>query len=533
MRRKQQRGTELNRLHRQGNCGEAGVEMRRIAEKAFDTSNRFLAGWSEVDITPESKVLLTGLFFARLSEGVKDRLTATAWAIESGEEQVVFVGCDLICISDCLRDSVRRRVEELNLGVRPECVLLHATHSHTAPETRPPSEQGLNMTSRGIGVETDAMPVTEYVAYAAERIAQAVAEAWRKRIVGGVAYGLGTAVVGRNRRWVNAEGVATTGRLNRDTGKTFRHIEGYEDHFINLAAVYDRHERLVGLVVNIACPSQRNQMDFQISADWWCETRRELRRRFGESLYILPQCSAAGDQYPFIVHGQEAELRMLALKKRTEQEETAMRIADGIGEALPYMGQAIDWNPVLRHRTTTVRLPMGRLTEEDARKAEQQASELRIKYEQELRKLNERPELRSDTRWYQQASDAYLRSNWHMQVVRRYERQLAEPEARLAAEVHVVRLGDIAFASNPYELYLDYGLQIKVRSPAIQTFLIQLAGEGTYIPSPRSVSGGGYGSVPASNPVGAEGGQQLVEHLVDTLWQLWDGEQQPSIRNGS
>jgi hypothetical protein len=92
------------------------------------------------------------------------------------------------------------------------------------------------------------------------------------------------------------------------------------------------------------------------------------------------------------------------------------------------------------------------------------------------------------------------------------------------AELHVIRLGEVVLATNPFELYTDFGLQIQVRSPAVQTFLVQLAGEGTYVPSPRSVAGGGYGSVPASNPVGPEGGQQLAETTIAVIRALWEDQ---------
>jgi hypothetical protein len=50
-------------------------------------------------------------------------------------------------------------------------------------------------------------------------------------------------------------------------------------------------------------------------------------------------------------------------------------------------------------------------------------------------------------------------------------------------ELHVLRIGDVASATNPFELYLDYGVQMKSRSPAEQTFLIQLAtGSGGIFP---------------------------------------------------
>jgi len=108
---------------------------------------------------------------------------------------------------------------------------------------------------------------------------------------------------------------------------------------------------------------------------------------------------------------------------------------------------------------------------------------------------------------------------WHHGVLRRWEDQKTRPTQPI--EVHFVRLGEIAFATNPFEYYLDFGIQIKVRSPATQTFLVQLAGEGTYLPSPRSVAGGGYGSVAASNPIGPEGGQILAEQTVQKLRKLF------------
>lgn len=74
----------------------------------------------------------------------------------------------------------------------------------------------------------------------------------------------------------------------------------------------------------------------------------------------------------------------------------------------------------------------------------------------------------------------------------------------------------------PFEPYLDFGVQIKVRSPATHTFLVQLEGTGTYVPSPRSVYGGGYGSVSASNLIGPEGGQQLAELTVRSIRAVWE-----------
>jgi hypothetical protein len=89
-------------------------------------------------------------------------------------------------------------------------------------------------------------------------------------------------------------------------------------------------------------------------------------------------------------------------------------------------------------------------------------------------------------------------------------------------ELHVIRLGDIAITTNPFELFLDYGLQIKGRSPAEQTFILQLTGAwGAYLPTPEAVEGGGYSAVIESSIVGPAGGRVLVEETLKRIDALW------------
>jgi hypothetical protein len=271
--------------------------------------------------------------------------------------------------------------------------------------------------------------------------------------------------------------------------------------------------------VNVPCPAQEQENLFVLSADWWHETRIELRKRFGEQLYILPQCSAAGDQSPHLLLEAAASKRMLKLKGRSMRQEIACRIADAVGGILPYIDKEINRNPVLLHSVKSVDLDVNCLSEEDVRAAGLEAEGWKEVYERELSKLQANPALRSEGRWYKEATDAYRRMQWNLNVGRRFESQ--RTQNTISVELHVVRLGEIALATNPFEYYLDFGLQIKVRSPAEQTFLIQLAGSGTYIPSPRSVIGGGYGSVPASNPIGPQGGQQLADYTITAIRANW------------
>ena len=110
---------------------------------------------------------------------------------------------------------------------------------------------------------------------------------------------------------------------------------------------------------------------------------------------------------------------------------------------------------------------------------------------------------------------------WHGGVVTRFENQEAGQVEPFVTEVHVVRIGDVAIATNQFELFTDYGIAMKARSPALQTFVVQLAGRGTYLPSGRAARGGGYSAVAESNEVGPEGGQVLVDHTVNRLGELF------------
>ncbi len=473
-------------------------------------------GWSQADITPEEPVQIAGQFHARISEGILDPITATALTVESGDESVVLVSCDLVAISDELRTAVNQRLESAEQAPSPDAVVMNATHTHTAPEIRERGFGGAATIADG-GIELDAMPILEYVEFAADRIADAIIDSWQQRADGSIAFGRGTAVVGRNRRWVDTSGRSTMyGNTNTPE---FSHIEGYEDHSVNVLATYDADDELTGVIVNLACTSQSTEGLFQISADFWHEARLQLRERLGEGLFVLPQASSAGDQSPHPIYEWRAIERMLELKGRTEREELAYRIANAVEETLEYIADTRDSSPVLLHRKIDLELPARKLTEDDVRIAREEAESLREQYEAEKRKLEQNTQLREEPRWYVNITRAYRRMSWFLAVAERYERQKHNPN--MPVTLHIIRLGDIAIATNPFEYYLDYGVFIKARSEAVQTFVVQLAGPGSYVPSARSIAGGGYGSLPASTPIGPEGGRRVAEVTIDAINAMW------------
>ena len=505
-------------------------------------------GWAQADMTPDQQVILAGQFHARVSEGVMDPITATALAVESVNDdgtrgQVVMVSCDLACMTNELRDAVRARVAATCEGLDPECIMIGATHTHSAPDTRlvpygmefdadaykarMKTAQPAATDARDFGMwpnlGLDVMSPGEYLEFAADRIADAVTSAWAKREPSAIAYGLGHAVVGRNRRLTYQDG--SSQMYGNAAVPEFRHVEGYEDHGVYAMMTYDRERNLTGIVVNVPCPSQVSEHIYRISADYWHETRAELRKRFGPNLFILAQCAPAGDQSPHVLIGRRAEERMWRLKgleqdQNAPRQEIAQRIADALSDIVPCAEQELDWTPTCVHVVETLELSRRLITEADVDEALQEARPFKTAYASLVEAIENNPEMRNAPRWYTEVTKAYRRMERGERVKQRFALQQKQPS--LPFEVHAVRLGEVAFASNPFELYLDYAVRIRELSKATQTFLVQKAGSnGTYLPSQRSLAGKGYGSVPASTDIGPEGGDALVAWTVSAINRMW------------
>jgi hypothetical protein len=494
-------------------------------------------GWAATDITPEEPVFILGQFYARISEGVRDPVTATILAMESGSgsasDKAIFISCDLGIISDELYESVRKQVTTSLPELLPKQIVITATHSHSAPHFLIPKTSPLDTAStseieRALGVELDAMEFSKCLAFMSERIAKATVDAWKNRKPGGIGFGLGHAVVSHNRLAVDLSGKS---KLYGKTDQAeFSHIEGYEDHSVNLLYTWDTKSKLTGVVINVASPSQVSEHEFLISADYWHDVKVELGKRLGKDVYVLPQCSAAGDQSPHFLVGARAEERMQHLMG-TDPEETgrgsigrrkqiALEISNAVTSVLPYMSKNIEWSPIFSHQQKTVELSRRLISEEDVEAALTESKSWESKYNEMLHSIEENPGIKQENRWYRNITIANKRMRRGFSVKERYDLQKIQPT--MPVDVHVIRVGDVVMATNPFELYLDYGIQIKGRSPAIQTFVVQLCGGGTYVPTPRAVEGGGYGAVPASTLIGPKGGQELVEYTLEMINDVYE-----------
>lgn len=308
--------------------------------------------------------------------------------------------------------------------------------------------------------EKNVLKVKEYGDFFLNRVVDAAVYAWQTREPGGLSWGLGQAVVGYNRRAFYSNGHSAM--YGNTDDPRFQNIEGSEDHGLELLFFWNEQNKLTGIVVNVACPAQETAEESFVSADFWHEVREEIHKRYGKETFVLPQCAAAGDQSPHLLWRKKAEQIMIQRKGISRRREIAHRILRGIDEVFPFAKTDIKKRMVFKHQVIHMRLPMT-------------AQKLPTFYD-------------------------------------------TDPSP---VEVHIVRLGDVAIATNPFELFLDYGIRIKARSKAILTLLVQLCSQNSgYLPTEKAVRGGGYSA--ERYIVGPEGGTVLVDETVKWINTMWE-----------
>ncbi len=393
-----------------------------------------------------------------VSKGVRDPITATALALESMDGDSSQKVMLISCDLLHITDGNRNDADMLK-SVR---TLLGAS----IPELR--AEQIIMMATH-THVAPSVHAADDYNVFASGRIAKAALQAWQDRKPGGISFGLSHAVVGHHRIATYRDGSShMVGSLQHGStaNERFSHIEGFEDHSVHLLSTWDENEMLTGVVVNTACPAQVLRGD-RLSSDYWHEVRENLKHSLGPAVHLLPQLSAAGDLATAVMVEKKAEARMRQLMfpdEANDRDRRVKQIAESLSEAilsvLPLMKRNIEFSPKLSHRAMKLELPGGF------------------------------PDVDPDAPTY-------------------------------PIEIHAVRIGDVAMVTNPFELYVDYGVRIKGKSPAIQTFVVQLAGSGSYLPTSRAVAGGGYGAIAETCVVGHVAGQKLVDATVVLVNDVW------------
>lgn len=492
-------------------------------------------GWSRRDVSTTEPVNMPGQFYARISKGIMDPITINVLVLENAGDMAAFVSGDFM-YGDTLLDEIREKTGKKTDQIPVEKILFNVTHTHSAPCIYR-EDPHMKVPHEGVEVYSS----VEYRSFLTDSISDAIVEAYEKREEGAIAYGYGYAVVGHSRRVTYFDDITTRpdyvmwhfpqdghakmyGNTNDDM---FAGYEGGADHYVNLMYTFDKEENLTGAVINVPCPSQNSEAEYMLTASFWNEVRKSLRAKYGD-IGILAQCAAAGDVAPRTLHYLEAEKRRYALKYGTDSLESraanqrdiynrhdiSERICSAFDEVLSWAKKDLIYDAPIQHSVKTLELEKYMVSQEERDFSEEHVSRMKA---MELANTGDALE---DFRVNSDRGGAIYRLQ---RVLDRYEKQQEETTAKM--ELHVIKVGDVAFATNAYELYTDFQHRIQARSPFMQTFIVQLTGQPDgypvgYLATERAAANRGYSAIMHSCPISARGGQTLVEETVKELKRL-------------
>ena len=514
--------------------------------------NAIKIGWGKRSIAKEGPVPITGQFYLRISQGAFTPVLVSALVIENGSDAVIFASADMVSVQPEMLTMAQEILKKEAPEIPADKIIANATHTHAGPA------------SNKIGSFPSKIKFTgqdEMLEFLSRQLADAVKDAWFSRAEGAVSYGYGFATTGHSRRTIylddtglreqgkDASGIAVNGHGKMYGNTNDDMFDGYEagtDAFINLLYTFDKAGKVTGAVINVPCPSQTNENAWVLHASFWHNVREKLTAKYGENFGVIGQAAAAGDLSPRQMHYREAEKRRYLLKypelvakyksnpmpspferpadendpgvvydwmEFMRAEDIANRITAAFDEVLSWAGKEKFTEPELKHDVRTVKLARRMFPDELVQAEKSQYDELM------------QQEYSTDTDPYKELianSKLTSRRNRLNGVVKRAEIQQQEPG--ITTVLHAVKIGNIAFASNRFELYMDFMHRIQARSPFEQTFIVQLVsdqyGTGSYLATIRGVANKGYSATPYCNQVSPEGGQELVNETLDMLKNL-------------
>ena len=497
--------------------------------------SKLLIGWAEESIVPDKKVSLCGQFFERISEYVESEVSATAMALEADSDGMILVSVDVESFDEDLVALARRKFAEMTNEIDAKKLVIAATHTHNSlTMANPEAVVGVGFaSSRAILAEflpegkmykrlvtPDDSVITPEEAgdFVTSKIALAAYKAWENRTEAMYTNEFGRAAVGMCRRVSYDDGSA---QMWGDTNTAnFVSMEGGNDSGVELLYTFDKNKKLTGVVANIACPAQILEQRSFISGDYWGRTKAYLREKFGGHIYLLGLCGAAGDQCPRdLVRWVNPETpindpnvkRPNLLKRKADPSmydiSGCNRVGRRIANEIIAVYEEIDelkTDAIFVHKVIEGTLPLRKVTMSD--------------YEKAVRELENYIARNSHKESFNYEDNA--RMHVYTGIIKRYrEQQYTEV---FPVECHIIRLGDIAIATNPFEMFLDYGNRIKARSYAEQTFVVQLCcGESHYLPTEKAEKAGHYSAYVASGHVGHEGGDILVRETITEINKMW------------
>lgn len=430
-------------------------------------------GFGRVDITPSRPTPMAGYYGKRLSTETHDPLWAKATVIDDGTTLVAMITVDLIGTTQWFVDETRRLLSE-RVNIRPACIMINATHSHTGPVLFDPNSSRYNRFGN------EANESKQYMLELPGKLAQCVQVAISAKQPMSVQQAVGEErQLAFNRRFFMTDGTVgwnpgkRNPRIVREAGPT--------DDRLPMIAFYDQQGTLNGLICNFSIHLD-TVGGTQWSADMPFTMEQSLERVFGPKCHLQYSTGCCGDVNHIDVH------HAFEQKGHTEAARIGTRLAGAVLRNWQSLKPSVSNR--LHVSNALVKLPLAKHSAD------------RIEW---ANSISERATLDKPPSFMEMVEAFRILD---------VESKHGEP---IVAEVQVISLGkDIAWIAMPGEIFVQLGLAIKDGSPFSTTIINELAnGSIGYVPTRQAYAQGNYEVISARCDEGS--GEMLVDSALHQL----------------
>ncbi len=396
-------------------------------------SENLFVGVGRRVITPEIGCQLYGYRPDILSTSVHDDLTATAFYFRQGGTEAVMVSLCVCLLQTALSEKITGLIEKITCIPKDNC-LLHATHTHTGPNVSGTFGWG--------DIDEDYCNKIFIPG-----ILNAVEDARRNSCPAKVKISAGKSKVGINRRELNLHNDVCLGQ----------NPWGVFNPEMTVVSFASEDDKALGHIIHYGAHGTVAGLSTEISRDWSGGMVDSVERNFGgiAAFFNGPE----GDVGPRISNGETtSDMRYLS-------EVAGVAATDAVAicrKREPYR------NADLSVVTEILQIPL------DKRVPLEVAYEQYDKYKENTVNLDG------------------AKGKYYENVIDSYEKNFVDKASRPVKQT-IIRIGDVAFVSFPYELFSEIGMRIAQKSPVTHTLsLSNTNGSEGYFVTEDQICRGGY-----------------------------------------
>lgn len=467
------------------------ISLIAICVHAQEPTKQLRAGAATSNITPTIGGAVVGGFAPFPSTHIHDELHARCLVLDNGEKRLAIVVCDLLGAAKQMFDEAARLVKE-QTGIPRECLLMSATHTHSATSALSENRYSLDE------------PLTEYQIFVARRIADGVTRAINNLTPAQIGWAVGEEPDQVfNRRWFMKEGTMPPNpfggidkvKMNPPRGDNLVKPAGPTDPEVSVVSLQTLEGKPLAVLANYSLHYVGGVGNGHVSADYFPVVCDRLQQLLGadrqDPPFVAMLSNGTSGNINNVDYSKPAPKSDGSYSKIREVANDVAQTAFTAMKGITYHS----WVP-LDSQFMELTLEARRPTPEQLTRAEELVNKPRL--------IGGRPAL--DILYAERTL------------------KLRDIPPTIAIPLQALRIGEVGICAIPCETFVETGLELKAKSPFKPTFTHSIAGGYFgYLPTPEHHALGGYETWLGTNRLEVQASVKITEALLKMLQALKSG----------